>query len=479
MSSLNDRKLFLGARLRRLRRDLDLSQTRMAQDLGVSPSYLNLIERNQRPVTAQLLLRLAEAYELDLRSFAGEAEAGGAASLGEVFADPLFKDLGLSRHDIVEVAEASPAVAEAVVRLYRAYMDRKRLTDLGALDIGQRGAAETVVTTTDWVRDVIDAQRNFFPELDERGEALAAEVGGASADDLAFGLRQILQQRFGIRVQMLGTETMQGMLRRYDHHRKRLFLSEVLDAPGRAFAVAYQLALVESGALIGDLADRAAPPDRAARSLLRVSLANYLAAAILMPYAGFHAAAEHCGYDIERLKFRFGVSFEQACHRLTTLSRPNMRGIPFFMLRVDPAGNISKRFASVSFPFARFSGACPRWTIHTCFKTPNRIVTQIVETPDGLRYFTLSRTVRRAGTHHHGAEDTDLAVGLGCELKFAEKLVYARGLDLARPMVTPIGPACRICERPDCPQRAAQPITRTLMVDDFTKAISPYPFAPG
>lgn len=469
-----DRKLFLGPRLRRLRRDLGLTQATMAADLGLSASYLNLLERNQRPVTAQVLLKLAEAYELDLRAFAAEAEGGGSAGLAEVLADPLFKDLALSKFEVSEFAEASPGVAEAMVRLYRAYADRKRASELGAI----RGEeAEGVVTTTDWVRDYIGGQRNYFPELDERGESLGAELGPGSAEEVAASLRARLLARFGIRVQVLGADTMGNALRRYDHHRKRLFLSELLGPSGRSFACAYQLALFEGAGPIDDLAARAAPPDAAARSLLRVSLANYLAAAVLMPYGGFLAAVEAAGYDIERVKARFGVSFEQGCHRLTTLSRPGARGIPFFMLRIDPAGNVSKRFASASFPFARFSGACPRWNIHASFRNPGRTVTQIVETPDGERYFTLARTVRRPGAGP--GEEADLAIGLGCELKHAGKLVHARGLDLAAPLVTPIGPACRICERPECPARAAQPVSRTLMVDDFRKTVSPYPFAPG
>lgn len=470
MNDGQDRKLLLGARLRRLRRDLALTQAAMAADLGLSASYLNLLERNQRPVTAQVLLRLAERYDLDLRAFAGEAEGSGAASLSEILADPLFKDLNLSRFEVSEFADTSPGVAEALVRLYRAYADRKRASDLGAL----RGAeADLVVTTTDWVRDYIGAQRNHFPDLDERGEALAAELGPGSAEEVAAALRARLLARYGIRVQVLGADTMGNALRRFDHHRKRLFLSERVGASGRSFACAYQLALLEGAGAIDDLVGRAAPPDAPARSLLRVSLANYLAAAILMPYGAFLAAAEASGYDLDRVGSRFGVSYEQGCHRLTTLSRPNARGIPFFMLRIDPAGNVSKRFASASFPFARFSGACPRWNIHASFRDPGRVVTQIVETPDGERYFTLARTVRRTGG------EGDLAIGLGCELKHAGRLAAARGLDLADPLVTPIGPACRICERPECPQRAAQPVSRTLMVDDFRKTVSPYPFAPG
>jgi predicted transcriptional regulator len=194
-----------------------------------------------------------------------------------------------------------------------------------------------------------------------------------------------------------------------------------------------------------------------------------------MPYGPFWEAAEKSAYDLERLCARFAVSFEQACHRLTTLSRQGARGVPFFMLRVDAAGNVSKRFAGTAFPFSRFGGTCPRWNIHEAFKTPRRIVTQIVETPDGARYFTFARTVPRVAAAAEG-DDSSLAIGMGCELKFASRLVYARGMDLANPAPVAIGPDCRICERPNCAQRAAEPITRTLAVYDFQKTATPYPF---
>jgi predicted transcriptional regulator/DNA-binding XRE family transcriptional regulator len=476
MTERSERKLFMGARLRRLRRELDLTQARMAEDLRVSPSYLNLIERNQRPVTAQVLLRLADAYELDLRSFSAEAEAAGAASLTEVFADPLFRDLALSRHEVAELVETAPGVGEAVVRLYQAYLDRRRLSEG---EVGDGHAAGGPVTTTDWVRDHIQALRNHFPELDELGEAISAELDAGSAEEVATALRTRLQTRHGVRTQVATPELMQGALRRFDPHRKRLFLSELLDAPGRSFGTAYQLALLEGGEALGELVRRAAPPDPAARALLRVSLANALAAAILMPYGAFHALAEQAAYDVDRLCARFGVGWEQACHRLTTLSRAGARGVPFFMLRIDSAGNVSKRFAATpSFPFARFGGACPRWRLHAAFRTPGRILTQVVETPDGARYFTFGRTVRRAAALSDRELD-DLVIGMGCELKHAQRLAYARGVDLSEAAATPIGPACRVCERPDCLQRAAQPLGRALTVDDFKKPAAPYPFAAG
>ncbi|RAK57575.1 helix-turn-helix domain-containing protein [Phenylobacterium deserti] len=479
MASLTaDRKLFLGARLKRLRRDLGLTQTRMAEDLGVSPSYLNLLERNQRPVTAQVLLRLAEAYDVDLKTLSTDAESAGATDLGEVFSDQLFRDLGIARHEISELADLAPGVSEAVVRLYRAYLDQRRLTDLGAIGRPEEGAlVQPVVTPSDWVRDFIQGHKNHFSELEEAAERLSAELE-AEPHEFAVAGRARLAQRWGVQVKVVPVEVLPESVRRFDHHRKRLFLSELLTAEGRAFSVAYQLALTEHRDLLELLTDRAGTPDRPTRNLLKVSLANYLAAALLMPYGAFQEAAERTAYDVELIRTRFGVSFEQACHRLTTLNRPGARGVPFFMVRTDSAGNISKRFAGSSFPFSRFGGACPRWNIHSSFRTPGRIITQIIETPDGARYFTFSRTVARIAAPYV-SEDSDLAIGMGCELKYAERLIYARGLELRDPTATGIGPACRICERPACPQRAAEPISRTLMVDDFTKAITPYPFAGG
>jgi len=470
-----DRKLFLGARLKRLRRDLGVTQTRMAEDLGVSPSYLNHLERNQRPVTAQVLLRLAETYDIDVRSLSADHDAADVRDLGEVFADPLFRDLAVPRHELAEVAENAPGVADAVVRLYRAYADRRRLAEFGALPRVEEGAEGLALTPSDWVRDYIQSQRNYFPELDEAGEALALEIK-AEAGGFAAAARAQLADRHGIQVRVVPSDVLPDSVRRYDHHRRRLMISELLGEAGRTFSIAYQLGVAEHDARLNAIAERAGAPDAAARQLLKVSLANYLAAAAMMPYETFRDACERTAHDLELISSRFGASFEQVCQRLTTLSRPTSRGVPFFMLRVDAAGNISKRFAGASFPFSRFGGSCPRWRVHEAFRTPGRIITQIVETPDGARYFTLARTVNRIG----GAaarEDAGLAIGLGCELKHAPRLAYAQGLDLAQPLVTEIGPACRVCERPACAERAAEPLGRTLTIDDFTKSISAYPFA--
>ena len=473
MEATADRKLFLGGRLKRLRRDLALTQTAMAADLGVSPSYLNHIERNQRPVSAQLLLRLAETYDVDLRTLGQSGGPATESELAEAFADPLFQGLPVPRHEIVQLAEDQPAAADALLRLYRAFADR-RARDRAEADVtggaGDEGPA-------DWVRDYIQGRRNHFPEMDALGEALAEALESETPGE-AFEMRARarLLARHGLAVRTLPAEVMVEWTRRYDPHRKRLLLSETLGPSSRAFAAAFQLVLCEHDAELTALTEAANPPDEPTRRLLKVSLTNSLAAALLMPYAAFQHTAEATGYDLARLQARFGVSFEQAAHRLTTLSRPTARGVPFFLMRVDQAGNISKRFASGAFPFSRFGGACPRWRLHSAFRTPGRVITQIIETPDGQRWFTLARTVDRQG-HDAFTEGHDLAIGLGCELKHAHRLAYARGLDLAAPEVTPIGPACRLCHRHPCAERAAPPVDRPLKVDDWAKSVSPWPFA--
>jgi XRE family transcriptional regulator, fatty acid utilization regulator len=466
-----ERKLYLGGRLRRLRRDLGLNQSAMAAELGLSPSYLNHLERNQRPVTAQVLLRMAQSYDVDLKSFTAEHEGTGMEDLAEIFGDPMFADIGIPRYELLELADNAPSVADAVARLYAALVERRQAPE-GALPDGET----SLLTPDSWVRDYIQAQRNYFPYLEEAAETLAGALGEPLF--IFASLRQRLKQGFGVETRIVPPELLEATSQHYDLHRKRLMLSALLRAESRTFAVAYQLALFEFRPLLSKMLDAAAPPDQPTRRLLHMSLANYAAGAIMMPYEPFLRSAESHRYDIDRLCAEYGASVEQVAHRLTTLGRSGARGIPFFMLRVDAAGNISKRFAGESFPFSRFGGTCPRWNLHAAFRTPERVVTQVVETPDGQRFFTVSRAVERA-VRLDPRENSQLAIGLGCDVKHASKIVYSDGLDLAQPYVTPIGPACSICPRIRCPQRAAAPAGRTLTVNEMQKTISPYPFLGG
>lgn len=465
------RKLFLGPRLRRLRRDQGLSQTDMARSLGISPSYLNHLERNQRPVTAPVLLKLAETYEVDVRSFAADGGTRtGPETLGEIFSDPLLSDLEVARYDLVELAHNVPSVADAIARLYGAL---KQAESMPVID--GDGDARSLVTPENWVRDYIQAHRNHYPELEECAETL----GGALSDPLSMAepMRRRLKDAWGINARVVPQSELGNASQSFDPERRLFLMSSQLRSENRTFALAYQLALVEFASVIDRMVADAAPPDEGIAQLLHMSLANYAAGAIMMPYGRFLASAEEYRYSIDRLCGEYGANVEQVAHRLTTLRRPGARGVPFFMLRVDPAGNISKRYAGEKFPFSRFGGTCPRWNLHAAFQFAGQVVTQIIETPDGHRYFTVARTIERPIKTE--LSPSLLAVGLGCDIRHAHRLHCADSFDLENAPVTPVGPACAICPRMDCAQRATPPAGRLLAVDRMRKTISPYPFVAG
>ena len=467
---MSSAKLFLGHRLRRLRRDRSMSQTDMAVSLGISPSYLNHLERNQRPVTATLLLKLAEHYEIDVRSFAaGDGARTGPDALAEIFSDTMLSDLGVPRYELAELAHNAPSIADAIARLYAALKEADR--DPGLTN----GDARALVTPENWVRDYIQQHRNHYPELEQCAETL----GGALSDPLSMAepMRRRLKEAWGISARVVPQAELGNASQVYDVDRRLFLISSQLRAENRTFALAYQLALTEFAEVIDRLVAEAAPPDDGIAQLLHMSLANYAAGAIMMPYGRFLKSAEELRYSIDRLCGEYGANVEQVAHRFTTLGRPGARGVPFFMLRVDPAGNISKRYAGDQFPFSRFGGSCPRWNLHAAFQAAGQVVTQVIETPDGQRYFTVSRTIDRP--IKTGLTTGLQAIGLGCDLKHAHKLSCADGVDFGNPAVTPVGPACAICPRIDCSDRATPPAGRMLAIDTSRKTISPYPFVSG
>ena len=469
MNEAGDRKLYLGPRLRVLRRELGINQTRMAEELRISPSYLNHLERNQRPLTAQMLVRLANTYDIDVRDFVSGAGEAAAGNLYEVFADPLVRDIETPRHEVMEVAENYPGVAEAITRLYRALGDFRRVPE--TLDsIAAAGVA--ISSPVEWVREYIQQRRNHMPELDMAAERLAASLPEDPVE-LYAALQVALADRHAVSVRVMPEAALAGVLRHYDIHRKRLMLSERLRFPSRLFALAYQLILLDLEELLDQTIKAAAPPDEQTANLLQIALANYAAAALVMPYDRFRAAAEEVRYDLPLLESRFGASYEQVAHRLTSLGRTGARGIPFFLLKIDSAGIISKRFAGDSFPFARFGGACPRWNIHQAFGTPGEIVTDLVETPDGQRYFTMARAMPR---DTKSDSKSMVAIGLGCEAQHAGRIIHADAYDLERASATAIGPTCHICERVGCPDRSLPPVTRSLELHPLQRSVSPYPF---
>jgi predicted transcriptional regulator/DNA-binding XRE family transcriptional regulator len=452
-------KLMAGHAVRRLRRQQGLSQAAMAEMLAISPSYLTLIEKNQRPVSATLLVRLADTFGFDPRALAAGEPGGGEAALRRRLADPMFADLEIDRHELAEWLAAAPGGTEAFARAF----DR----------IGAGGAALPVAEDPlRLARREIERWRNHFTDLDSQAEALADELRMGSGD-LYAALAERLRVRHSLSIRVLPVDVLPDVLRRLDLHARQLQLSELLDPAARTFALAYQLGQIEARDEIDALARGAGFADRAAERLLRRHLAGYFAAAVMMPYGRFLRACEATGYDLDLLCRRFGAGFEQVAHRLTTLNRVGARGLPFFMLRIDRAGQASKRFAGASgAELVEAEGRCPLWRLHHAFDRPGADAVQLVELEDGARFLTIAR----AGMPQGRRAGAEFAIGLGVAAGQAGALAWARGVDLAG-AATPIGLGCRACLRPDCPQRSAPPAGRTLLVNERERRASALVFA--
>jgi predicted transcriptional regulator/transcriptional regulator with XRE-family HTH domain len=463
----------LGSKVRTLRRREGLTQSDLAAKLEISPSYLNLIEHNQRPLPSHLLLRAAQVLKADLNTFTDDSSARLAADLQEVFGDPLFQDHPLTTNDLRELAENTSA-ARAVMSLYHAYRESVDSTRALAGKVDFLGVNPAHLPSEE-VSDVIQHNMNFFPEL----ESAAADVlrrGAFDRSDMFRALAQYARERHGVTVELTPVGRDRGaVMRRFDPERQTLSLSEVLPPWSRQFQVAHQIGLLDARHVIDAILERSSNLLTTADSvkLCRVALASYFAAALLMPYDEFLRMAEDVRYDIELLQHHYTASWEQVCHRLTTLRKSGASGVSFHFVRVDIAGNISKRFSGTGIRFARFSGSCPRWDVHAAFLTPGRIRTQLSKMPDGTAYFCVARTIRKSFGYASG--DALMGVGIGCPVQQARKLVYADGYDLDNlDAAVPIGTTCRLCERLDCDQRAFPPLQYGLAVDENVRGRSFY-----
>jgi hypothetical protein len=467
----------IGGRLRRLRQERRLTQADMARELGISASYLTLLESNQRPVTVRVLLKLVERFQVDLQELTTDTDQRLAVALMEAFSDPVFEGAEVKNTDVEELVALLPAVGRAVIDLYEAY--RRHLPADATTSAGE-DAAEAVPAgiPSEEVTELIQRRLNHFPELEEAADQLWRE-NALSIHALAQGLVALLRKRYRAEVEIRPAEAMRGRSRRYDQHARRLEISEMLPPASRVFQIAHQIAYLGHHDTLDRIVAAAGLTSPDAEALARAALANYFAGAVMMPYAIFHEAAVQTRYDIDILKNRFGVSFEQICHRLTTLRRPGAEGIPFHFIRVDIAGNISKRFSASGIHIARFGAACPRWNVYDAFLTPGMLRIQLSRMPEGGTYFCVARTTSRAtalspvsGLPHRIGQR---AIGLGCEVRHAGAIAYADGLNLADPQLAmPIGVSCRTCPRTDCAERAMPSLFQKLHIDENVRGPSTY-----
>ncbi len=455
----------IGRTLRRLRQERALSQQSLAARLGISASYLNLIEHDQRAVTASLLIKLADLLRVDLATLSGASERQTEVALREALADPLLGADAAPEAEIQAIAASAPNAARAVLALYRAWRVAREDASGIALPSGRR-----ILLPNEEARDVFDDRANHFPEIEAAAEAIAAELAAEPAER-NHAIAERLRRRHGLRVVV---RPLDGALRAYDAQARCLTLSEALPRESRGFHMAFQLALLEMHEAVDTVLDQVAASTPEAVALLRIGLLNYAAAALLMPYQPYREAALALRHDMEALAAHFGVSFEQACQRLSTLQRNGARGVPFFFLRVDPAGNVSKRFSAAGFPFARYGGSCPRWVVHTAFATPGSVRVQVASLPDGASYLCFARTVTGPAARWGDPAPVHV-VAMGCAIAHAPELVYADGLDLERAAVG-IGLSCRLCDRPDCRSRAFPPLEHRMTFDPTRTGVSPFAF---
>lgn len=521
--------MIAGRKVRRLREGLELTQVEMARRLGLSASYLNLIEHGQRPLTARLQTHLCETLDVDPGELSDEEEAHLAADLAEVLSDTLFASRAVSRAEIREAVGATPEIGRAMLALYRAYRSaREEVGDLGEelrsrevltginyelrtlltsirsfseilrdnpdleleqrqrflgiiiadsqrllplvggllnVDAGGPAVAEGGVRpASEDVADLFHANSGYFAELEAAAEEIRRAMDVEGACDYG-SLIQCLARDHGITVRIVPHREGGGAGDWYDPGARRLDLSEMLTPEARSFRVARRLAMLRGEERIERRLEGGRFSSPEARALARAALGDYLADAVMMPYAAFLAAAREFRHDLDRLRRRFGTGLERVCRRLTTLQRPGAKGIPFHLVRVDMAGNVTWRFSASGLRIARFGGVCPLWNLHAAFLTPGIVRTQLSRMPDGTRYFSIARTLDGDAPPTRRSPRLS-AIELGCEVSFAGDIADADGMNLGDGnAAVPIGTTCRLCARTDCPERVLPPFRQPLAAD--------------
>lgn len=460
-------KIYAGVALRETRGRAGLTQRAFADRLGVSLPYLSQMENNHRPVSAGVLLRLASEFSVDLGAMAvGDAERM-VMDMAEALADPLF-DATPPRADLRLAATNAPALARAFLDLYRAH--REGQERLAALDEAL-GAGAQNATTSPWeeVRDFFHYCDNYIDAVDRAAEQFSRRR--PETPPLERAVAALSERGITVTLNELGSGPV------FLREGARITLNAAAPRSTQAFQLLQLLALETQADLLDATLELARFRSPTARNIARLGLANYFAGAAMMPYGAFLDTARTERHDLERLAHLFHASLEQVAHRLSTMQRGGNRGVPFFFVRVDQAGTITKRHSATRMQFARFGGACPLWNVHQAFETPGRFLRQLAETPDGKRYLLLARDVSKPGGAF-GAPVRRFAIGLGCEISHAREMIYADGLDIGNPQLfEPIGVSCRICPRANCHQRSVPPMDRHIRIPQDRSGPLPYEIA--
>jgi len=468
----------IGSKIRKERRAKGLSQSDLSKKLEISPSYLNLIESGRRSITVPILIKIGNELGISLRDLTQESNKRILSDIMEVLSNELFEDLDITNHETNEFISNNPNIAKAMLTLNDSY---KSLRDdmqnrLEAMDV-ESSIKERKSThlPVEIVSDFLQENKNYFDSIERKAESIRNKIYFEEGHrTIGHSLIQYLLKEHNTKIKVVSSEDDEKSIKKFDKNNNILFLSTMLTYSSRNFHLAYQIAYFDGHETIDKIIKENKIYSEEVISLLKISLLNYFAAAILMPYDEFLQSAKKYKYDVEILMHHFATSFEQVTHRLTNLQRPGNEGVPFHFLKTDIAGNVSKRFSLSGIHIPRHGGSCPRWNVYIAFLNPGRILPQISKMPDGKTYFCIARAFEK-GIEKHGMPKSFVSIGLGCDLQYAKELTYSEGMDLQnKRLETPIGVSCRICPRMDCQQRAFPPIDKDLKLDITYRGTSPY-----
>ncbi len=466
--------LKIGPKIKAFRRQLGIQANKLSEQLGISPSYLNLIEGGKRKIDGDLLLKVCQELKIELSDLTTKSDLNLANNISELLDDQLFEDLDILGPEVQDLVNTNPKIARALIKLGDNFKQKdheiiNKVEHLSGKIIDSRKASFPGEVISDFLQE----NKNYFPKLEEFANIIFNKVHKNNRTRY-IALCDFLKSEYSITVKDIIPEEGKPFSKIYNKNKKELLLSDYVSLETKKLYAASQIA--HEGAIkeIDEYLSNFTFPSNESKKLTQVALLNYCGAAILMPYKLFHSECKKLKYDLELLQNTFATSFEQVAHRVTCLQDPKLPGIPFHMLRVDVAGNISKRFSLSGIEIPRYGGACPRWNVYSAFTRPGIIQAAVSKMTNGEKYVCIARTVEK-GVGRFGQSKSILSIGLGCEAKYAKDFVYTENIDITdKKTEIPIGVSCRTCDRLDCSQRAFPPLHKKFDVDINSRGVSVY-----
>jgi len=466
--------LKIGPKIKAFRRQLGLQANKFAEQLGISPTYLNLIEGGKRKIDGDLLIKISKELRVELSDLTSKSDINLENDISELLDDQLFEDLDILGPEVKDLVSTNPKIARALIKLGDNFKQKdheivNKVENISGKIIDSRKASFPGEVISDFLQE----NKNYFPKLEDFANNIFDKVQKNNRTRY-IALCDYLKKEYSITVKDVIPEEEKPFSKIFNKAKKELLLSDYNSLETKKLHAAAQIAQEGAINIITDYLSNFNFPSDESKRLTQVALLNYCGAAILMPYKLFHNECKKLKYDLELLQNTFATSFEQVAHRVTCLQDPKLPGIPFHMLRTDIAGNISKRFSLSGIEIPRYGGACPRWNVYSAFTRPGVIQAAVSKMTNGEKYVCIARTVEK-GVGRYGQSKSILSIGLGCEAKYAKEFVYTENLDISdKKTEIPIGVSCRTCDRLDCSQRAFPPLHKKFDVDINTRGVSVY-----